>query len=461
MSTLRLRAAWVVAVVAAAAAERVWCGDRPDERSHECRGAAGCHTAARRYDCGACGRHGGLPSPIHADPLRCLAATVNGQAWTHRGGDVPQRGRARRLTSVAVSVSLALVACGNTLPSELPSFGPAATSGGPYILVYRPTDRIHIAFTAYDWNGVDRGEFGPVQICPSAGLGACHSLQFAPDGSRALDVGEVVGPTGASLGDLPQIKGHGYTYVLGGWTWADDSRNLCAVGTPLYSSPPAFPGGPAVGGTWPGTPNKLYVAMPNGPFREVATLDVGGSNDITTVLSCSMAADAALTLTQILPGGSDAVVRLSRLSSGSTVSQRRITLTQEQAASISTTVVASPDGRFVAISPADYNGTGTVLDLTSARSVAPAIPGRLHGFSYDGSRLVVSAPTGIRVVSIPDGKEVWTSTGSFCGLAQRPDAAHPDLAVCVGRNYEVWIVSARGTARHITDGGLAGVDAGP
>ncbi|MBJ7609597.1 MAG: hypothetical protein JF887_09255 [Candidatus Dormibacteraeota bacterium] len=362
-------------------------------------------------------------------------------------------------------MSVALAACG-TLPQSSFVAKPVPTSGGPYLLVGRLVNRVYIAFDGFDWRGTRRGTFGPVQICPSQGVGPCRSLQFAPDGSRALDLEQVIGPSGETLGTLPQINNTGYSYSLGEWVWADDSRHLCAVGNPHYSSPPANPGGPGlVGpglvGPWPGAPTRLYVATAGGSYREVAPLDVGGSNDITTILACSTAADQALTLTQILPGGSEAVVRLSQLSTGATLLDRRITLSEVQAASVRSSFVASPDGRFMAISPIDYNGVTTVLDLSSAQVPSRLIPGRVHGFSYDDSRVVVSGPTGVRVVTVSNGSSVWKSGQSFCGFAERPDAAHSDQAVCVGASFDVWVVPAQGSPQHVATGGLAGLDVGP
>ena len=362
--------------------------------------------------------------------------------------------------ATALAMAVALISCGSVAHTT-----PASPNAGPFILVSAddvPTGVVE--FTALDWDGGNnQGGFGPIRVCPEHGAGSCVQPIYAPDGTRALLGDVIVDATGATVQAVATSTGSGYHYGLGMLRWADDSRHLCAVGSPMYSSPASAPGGPSIVGPWVGAPNALYLVAADGSGRQVTTFPVGGTNDITTVLSCSLSADASLTLTQILPGGTDAVLRLSSLSSGTTLAERKLTLARDDVSTAASDLVASTDGTRLARTQADYTRQSQVTDVAHGDALGGPIPGRIHLFSADGARMLVSSPQGVSLLAVADHRVIWHSDQPFCGAVARPTPGSAQVAVCVGSGGSagVWLVGTDGSARHLADGGLASADAGP
>src|SRR5207244_2306191 len=123
-------------------------------------------------------------------------------------------------------------------------------------------------------------------------------------------------------------------------------------------------------------------------------------------------------------------------------------------------VSASPDGHYVAESGV-FNGTTAIRELPSGRIVA-SLHGSVHGFSWDGSRLVVSRWNGgsdyeAELLRWADQKVIWHRAGMAQSMLARPDSADVLIGIggAEGGAPELVVVNGSGAATTIARDALA------
>ena len=113
-------------------------------------------------------------------------------------------------------------------------------------------------------------------------------------------------------------------------------------------------------------------------------------------------------------------------------------------------VVASPDGRYLAESGI-FSGKTTIREVPTGRELA-SLPGRVCGFSWDGSRVAASVSIDgtpeSRVISWVDQRVLWHGSGVAQWAVAKPDSS--DLLVgrssVAGDWYDQVVVRADGTS---------------
>lgn len=297
-------------------------------------------------------------------------------------------------------------------PGLVPGSVPA---GEPVFFVSGPEECQDHAYT-YEGRRTDR------RLIEPSCIEACRRVSVAPDGWVPPD-------EPARSADLS------------GGTWAADSRRVCGIS--------AWGRGSVTVG-WvdlrgPGTRHELTI--PRVPVR-FATPSVA-------VAACDIAADTAVLKTV---GTNEevtalAVVSLSRPKLGW---ERRFSPDEQGPMTGPVSVVAAPDGRYLAVQHTRYPPwsapqPGTASCAPSARvcevSPAPAMPqpvptfaelyalhpvphviGRVSGravvgWSGDGSRLVTATASTVQVLAVPDGQVLWQTAGSSAQIASAPGQA--------------------------------------
>jgi hypothetical protein len=335
-----------------------------------------------------------------------------------------------------------------TFTTEL---GPPAAGAGPLIWYStapsrtpepKPTEQI-----ALDWNGT---AVGMLRV-----LGGANQL---PDGSRLWVGDNLLDQTGAVVGQLAMLKG--------GPSWADDSRQRCQMSTASGNGPTGQSTEPA----W------LFAGPIGSPMHRVAQVGEYGGQTGPEVAACSVLSDRAVVVQNAIVWARDLWV--IRLSTGAVLYHHLYGSEQ-----VSTVIVASRDGRYLAeeLMSTDRQGTVVFGDTQIRRTTDGAIVGRLSRqsvvrFSWDGTRVVTvpayqsGAPNEVRVVDWQRTQVLWRASlpeSAQPGLGRvdvlaRPDSA--DLAIAIGLTstngqpdqYQgLWLVRGDGTARQVVVGQLA------
>ena len=258
-----------------------------------------------------------------------------------------------------------------------------------------------------DWSGKTVG------TVEAAGFGTP-----SPDGSRYLrttDQTVVTDWQGRVLAPLPPgLNDYGTA------AWADDNRHLCGIA--VREGPQAM----------------FWTLLPGQGIKMVGPVTRAASPPI--VESCSVSGNEALisagSMPHWPPGGTRYLVTTEvatiNLTTGAIGYHRTYPLGgigDDPNRWIS--VIPSPNGRYLGENSI-FSGTTSIRDLTSDKVVA-TFPGRISGFSYDGSIAVVEAPGAkpeARALHWLDETVVWRQAGQAAEvLALRGSA---DLLVEVG-----------------------------
>jgi hypothetical protein len=289
---------------------------------------------------------------------------------------------------------------------------------------------------------------GTTQVCspPPFGGGApplSGAESSSPKGTLFLAIpyfydrsGHVVATlNGPPYSDYPNVG----IYFIG--TWADDDLHYCQV-------QPQFGGATAATGT-------LQLTTPGGRPRDVVHIGSQAAQATTlTVNACSVLADRAL-LVQANPtpgpnGNSMDQYWVVQLSSG------HVLWTRDLRGAGVASVVASPDGRYVA----EVSTTGSTTIYGPSGSVVGHVNGLVEAFSWDGSLAVVVGSGGASVVRWNDGTIVWTvpSGEGLSGFQPEPGGTNFAIRTVNGALY---IVSSAGrvVAQHDVPGLLGCIPA--
>ncbi len=112
--------------------------------------------------------------------------------------------------------------------------------------------------------------------------------------------------------------------------------------------------------------------------------------------------------------------------------------------------MASPDGRYLAESGV-FNGKTTIREVPTGKELA-SFPGRVCGFSWDGSRVAESVDVGgtteSHVITWMDQRVIWHGSGIAQSGVAKPDS----FDLLIGRSsvagdwYDLVVVRADGTS---------------
>jgi len=291
-----------------------------------------------------------------------------------------------------------------------------------------------------DWSGRVRG------TVPAQGL-----TSPSPDGSRfirATDQATVEDSRGRPLGTLDA----GLTeYGLS--VWADDDRHICGIAFPAGTGPDSGAG-------------SLWIAAPGEKSRIVGPVGKSGSN--VAVAACSIKNNRAIVAGGLFPHWPPETTRylistgieVMNLATGAVEYQHQYPLGYLAGQGIPgvapdwVLVSASPDGHYVAESGV-FNGTTAIRELPSGKIVG-SLHGSVRGFSWDGSRVVVSRWNGgtdyeTELVRWADQKLIWHRSALAQSMLARPDSA--DVLIGINRADggapELVVVNDAGTASTI------------
>jgi hypothetical protein len=314
---------------------------------------------------------------------------------------------------VVVGLMSTRLAQHSNVPSG-PKASPVAELGPPpagLALVYLHDPNQADSYTAYDWTGKARGRFKLSQ--PPAGV-----LLQSPDGQHFLaSSGKGGGTVLDRLGNpIPPSTANGPA------TWADDNLHLC---TASFNSATLV--------------DSLVTMVPGGNVHHVADFakeDNVGQTGVA-VAACSFAKDQAVLVRTALAWPTD--IWVIRLSDGKILSHH--TYTGQTLA----TVVASPDGEYIAESSArsipmvsPSGAVSTVLRRVSDWTVVLTLPAytQVLGFSGDGTHVVISkqpaqypGPTHLEIIDwiVPHG--VWNYDGPEAQVSLIAQPGGSDFAI--------------------------------
>jgi hypothetical protein len=233
-------------------------------------------------------------------------------------------------------------------------------------------------------------------------------------------------------------------------TWADDGQHICGITFPPNSSPDMGTG-------------SLWIAAPGEKARVVGG-PVGKPGSDPAVVACSIKNNRAIVaggLTAHWPPGATSYlitgdVEVVNLSTGATEYAHQYPLgnlgSQQETGTRGewVLVVASPDGRYLAESGV-FNGKTTIREVPTGNELA-SFPGRVAGFSWDGSMVAASVDVGVttesRVISWMDQRVIWHGSGIAQSAVARPKSS--DLLVSrssvAGDWYDQLVVREDGTS---------------
>ena len=117
----------------------------------------------------------------------------------------------------------------------------------------------------------------------------------------------------------------------------------------------------------------------------------------------------------------------------------------------------SPDGRYLAESGI-FNGKTTIREVPTGREL-PSFPGRVCGFSWDGSLVAVgvsvNGSTESQVISWADQRVLWHESGVAQSAVAKPDSS--DLLIgrssVAGDWTDLVVVRADGTSKEVVQNG--------
>jgi hypothetical protein len=294
-----------------------------------------------------------------------------------------------------------------------------------------------------DWSGKVQGKV------PSQGFSTP-----SPDGSkflRATDHLAIEDWRGHSLGQLDaDLTSYGLS------TWADDGHHICGITFPANSGPDEGTG-------------SLWIAAPGEKARIVGPVGKPGSDP--AVVACSITNNRAIVAGGLMPhwppGGERHLItgdiEIVNLSTSAIEYAHQYPLGNLGGQLETGTrgewvlVAASPDGRYLAESGV-FNGKTTIREVPTGRELA-TLPGRVCGFSWDGTRVAASVDVGgimeSHVISWTDQRVIWHGSGFAQSAVARPDSS--DLLVgrssLAGDWSDLVVVRADGTSKEVVQNG--------
>ena len=237
-----------------------------------------------------------------------------------------------------------------------------------------------------------------------------HGIQ-SPDGSRIWIGGEgrIVTVTGELVGTMPIGKI--------GWSWADDSRHLCAA----YLDSPKPPADDSAR-----TPTGLYETLPGSPPALIATVGYQVAQSGAFVLGCSFGHGIATV-------GESCAGSLCETWTVDLLRHRIIShLTNFAAADPTSSLegVVSADGTLLAVSGS--NPAGSTIYRTSGGAVVKILQGsRIVAFTADDRAVLVTHATGSAQLLDLEGGVIATLPGAeIQGALAEPGGSR--LAVALG-----------------------------
>jgi hypothetical protein len=262
-----------------------------------------------------------------------------------------------------------------------------------------------------DWAGKVRGSV------PAQGFSTP-----SPDGSRFLRASDhlVIEDWHGHL--LGQLDADLTSYGLS--TWADDGYHICGMTFPPSSGPDQGTG-------------SLWIAAAGQKPRIVGPVGRAGSDP--AVVACSITNNRAIVAGGLMPhwppGGERHLItgdiEVVNLSTGAVEYEHQYPLGNLGGQLETGTrgewvlVATSPNGRYLAENGV-FNGKTIIREVPTGRELA-SFPGRVAGFSWDGSRLAVSVDVGgtteSRVISWADQRVIWHGTGVAQSAVARPDSS--------------------------------------
>jgi len=269
----------------------------------------------------------------------------------------------------------------------------------------------------------------------------------SPDGSKFVRVADLLTVEDWRGRRLAQLDADPNSIGLA--SWADDGRQVCGITFPSNSGPDTGTG-------------SLWIAAPGEKSRTVAPVGKPGSDP--AVAACSVENNRAIAVGGLMPhwppGGTryliTSEVRVVNLSTGAVEYEHQYPL-GNLGGQLETgprgdwvLVVASPDGRYLAESGV-FSGKTTIREVPTGRELA-SLPGRVCGFSWDGSRVAVSVSVGgtteSQVISWINHRVIWHGSGVAQSAVAKPDSS--DLLVgrssVAGDWYDLVVVRADGTS---------------
>ena len=331
-------------------------------------------------------------------------------------------------------VVFALSACQSQASAHVtPSSSPAGTPGD---IIY-VQDLNAPRMLEMDWSGKVHGS-----------VSAQGFSSPSPDGSRffrATDHLTIEDWRGKSLGQLDaDLTSYGLS------TWADDGQHVCGITFPPNSGPDTGTG-------------SLWIAAPGEKARVVGG-PVGKPGSDPAVVACSIKNNRAIVaggLTGHWPPGATSYlitgdVEVVNLSTGAIEYAHQYPLgnlgSQQEPGTRGEWVIvgASPDGRYLAESGV-FNDKTTIREVPTGKELA-SFPGRVCGFSWDGSRVAVSVSVGgvteSHVITWADQRLTWRGSGIAQSAVARPGST--DVLVSrssvAGDWYDQVVVREDGTS---------------
>jgi hypothetical protein len=289
--------------------------------------------------------------------------------------------------------------------------------------------------------------------------GSVPALAFSgpsPDGSRFLRATAKVSvedSRGHSLGGLDLDPN-----VYGLATWADDGRHVCGIVVASGSGPDAGK-------------SSLWIGAPGESGRIVVA--VGKPDSQAAVAACSLKNDRAIVAGGRFPHWPPGTTRylitdeiqVVKLSTGTIEYEHQYPLGYLAGQGLPgvapdwVLVAASPDARYVAESGV-FNGTTAIRGMPSGKVVS-TIHGSVRGFSWDGSRIVVSLWNGgsdyqAELIQWADQKVVWRRAALAQSMLAKPDSADVMIGVsgAGGGAPELVVIDNSGAAKTIARNAL-------
>ncbi|HVD01338.1 MAG TPA: hypothetical protein VNG93_09360 [Candidatus Dormibacteraeota bacterium] len=257
---------------------------------------------------------------------------------------------------------------------------------------------------AMSWSGG-----GPVDIGTGPAIDRGFEFIQSPDGSRLLAPGRVVTPAGDLVGVVPAGKI--------GWTWADDSRHLCADYNPNRT-----PGNDSQ------QPATIFEVLPGSTPGSIASAGYEAAQNSATVLACSFGKG---TVTAV----ENCVIVACEVWTFDLASHAQL-----YHGTASGPAAASRDGAVFAI--------GTEVRAARDGSPISQMSGAPVGFGFDG----VLAAIGSRVVDVRSGRVVWTAPGGAAVTSLLGEPFGSRVAVALGSPGEIWVVGPDGSSSRIAQG---------
>lgn len=340
-----------------------------------------------------------------------------------------------------VLIALALTACQPQVSVHaIPSPSTVGPPGGDLIYIQ---DLNAPRMLELDWSGKVRGSVA------AQGLGLP-----SPDGSRFLRVTEHVTVEdwrGRTLGPLDaDLTSYGLS------TWADDGLHICGISSPPNSGPDTGTG-------------SLWIAAAGEKSRIVGPVGKPGSEP--AVAACSIKNNRAVVsggLTAHWPPGATSYqitgeIQVVNLTTGAIEYAHQYPLGNLGAQRELGTrgdwvrVAVSPDGRLLAESGV-FNGKTIIRDVPTGRELA-TLPGRVSGFSWDGSLVAasvsVNGSTESQLISWADQRVIWHGPGVAQSAIAKPDSS--DLLIgrssVAGDWSDLVVVRADGTSTEVVQNG--------